>query len=385
MNFNHSHRNGSTITTLVMCAIVFIAFSFLWLFFFQADALAVAQYELSGGMTSYDRLIGATLITLALYLLQLVVYAITRLSKRTHALTYVPSMLLLAVLGDVSTDGEISLSPGLWWVAIPVVLTLWTGLVMVARSYQRIEEDNYTDIFSRRQWINMLCMAVMMLIVAMVSNTNAVFHYKAHAETALLERDWDKALEAGYESRESDASLTAIRAYALSRKGELGERLFEYPVRATGSDLLFMTAEAHLMRYPADSIYRHLGALPRHGMTATHYLHNMQAAHQATAAVGDYVLCMHLTDRNLDAFVKCLPNYYEVNDSTTLPRHYREALVLYNHKHSRPAFVYHDAVTNEDFDNLQQLEAQYGDYNERSNAVREHYEDSYWYYYEYMR
>ena len=385
MNFNNPRKGDSTIVTRTVCAIVFIAFSFIWLFFFQADLLTVAQHVLSGGMTRYDRFVGAVLITVVLYLLHLGIYAITRLSKRTHALTYLPSMLVLAIISDINSDIDRRFSLGAWWVAIPVVLIVWAGLVMVARTYQRYEEDKYTDLFSRRQWINMLTMAVMMLLVALISNTNAVFHYRAHAETALLARNWDDALCAGNESLESDASLTALRAYALSRKGELGERFFEYPVKASGNDLILLGNEARLLLYPTDSLYRHLGALPRRGMTAQHYLYNLQAAHQATPAVADYVLCMYLTDRNLDAFVQSLPRYYQVADSLPLPRHYREALVLYSHLHSHPALVYHDAVTDEDYQNLQQLEAGYADEAERSNAVRDKYQGSYWYYYEYLR
>ena len=385
MNFNHPSKGGSTIVTRTMCAIVFLAFSFIWLYSFQADVLAVAQHVLSNGVTHYNRLIGAILITVILFLLQLGVYSMTRLSKRTHALTYLPSMLVLAIISDINSDIDRHFSFGAWWIAIPLVLIVWTGLISMARAYQRYEQDDYVGLFSRRQWINMLTMALMMLCVALISNTNAVFHFRSHAETSLLNRDWDEALRYGHESHESDASLTALRAYALSRKGELGERLFEYPVKGTGSDLMLLGNEARLLLYPADSLYRHLGALPRHGMTSTHYLYNLQAARQATPAVADYVLCMYLTDRNLDAFVQQLPRYYQVADSLPLPRHYREALVLYNHLHSHPAIVYHDAVTNEDYENLQQLEAQFADAAERSNAVRDKYEGSYWYYYEYER
>ena len=49
-----------------MCAIVFLTFSFVWLYCFQADVLAAAQHVLSKGLTSYKPLVGALLITLVL-------------------------------------------------------------------------------------------------------------------------------------------------------------------------------------------------------------------------------------------------------------------------------------------------------------------------------
>ena len=52
MNYNNPVRNNSTFTIRVMCAIVFVVFSFAWLDF-QADMLDLSQHVLSGGVTRY--------------------------------------------------------------------------------------------------------------------------------------------------------------------------------------------------------------------------------------------------------------------------------------------------------------------------------------------
>lgn len=385
MNFNHPSKGGSTTVTRTVCAVAFLAFSFCWLYFFQADILALAQHILSGGQTHYNRFVGAVLITAALFLLQLIVYVVTRLQKRSHALTYLPSMLLLAAVSDVNTDIDSGFSFRAWWWVAPLVLALWLVMVVGARAIQPYEEERFGGLFSRRIWINLLTMALMMLGVGLAANGNAVFHYRASAETALIEGDYEKALLAGRRSLETDASLTALRAYALSRRGELGERLFSYPVAGTGADLLLLGSEARFVRFPADSLYRHLGARPRQGMSADRYLRNLNLGGQATDAAGDYVLCGHLLNRNLDAFVREVTHYYNIAEGQQLPRHYREALVLYTHQRAHPLFVYHDAVTDEDYDNLQQLEAEYADPEERKLQVMERYAGSYWYYFEYCR
>jgi len=383
MNFNHPSKGSSTIVTRTVCAIVFVVFSFCWLFFFQADLLAVAQYILSGGQTSYNRLVGAVVITALLQLLQLGVYALTKLSKRYHALTYLPSMLVLGVLTDITLP--LSLLPASL-LAIVIIVLLWLGCVFVARGIQPYEDDRTGGLLSRRMWINLLVMSVMMLGVTLIGNSNAVFHFRSHAETALIKGDVDEALRVGGSSHESDASLTMLRAYALSKKGELGERLFSYPVVGTSDDLLMLGSDARMVLCPVDSFYRHLGALPRHGMNGAHYLRNLQRGGQATAAVADYVLCGYLVDRDLDAFAADITKYYQVSDSTAeLPRHYREALVLYTHLRSHPRIVYHDTVMDEDYEDLQKLEAQYPESSDCKNQVRDKYENSYWYYYEYMK
>ena len=378
------------------CATVFVAFTFAWLYFFQADTLAVGQHALSGGQTHYDRLVGALLITLALLLLRTAVYALTRLRTYAHALVYLPSFLALAVVTDISPDIDLHFSLGAWWWVVPAVLLAWAAVAYLARGFQPFERDlDGTGFFSRLMWVNVLLMALMMVGVVSVGSGNAVFHYRAHAETALRQGQLDEALRVGRRSLETDESLTMLRAYALSRQGQLGERLFQYPVSGTGADLLPMQgSRSRLALYPADSLYRHLGARPRQGMTTAQYLSALErlAADSLRAdslpgvnqrAVADYRLCGLLVDRRIDDFARMINRYYEVNDQ--LPRHYREALILYAHLRSAPVVLYTEPVMETDFADLQSLEAQYADAAERRLKVAEKYRGSYWYYYEYEK
>ena len=96
--------------------------------------------------------------------------------------------------------------------------------------------------------------------------------------------------------------------------------------------------------------------------------------------LADYLLCGDLIDKDLDRFAKDIQDYYTVNDS--LPKHYREALILYSRLRSKPVVVYHH-VMDEDYDNLQELEKGYPNQTERKGKVEEHYRGTYWYYYWY--
>ncbi len=388
MNYNHPERNGSTINIRLMCAIVFLVFSFCYLYFFQADILAVAQHVYSGGQTHYNRLVGAVLITLLLQLLQLLVYAFLRLRKRSHALTYLPSMLILGMLTDVSSDVGLHNSMGAWWWAFPLMIVIWLPVALLCRALQDVEPDvEPTGLLSRAMWMNMLTMALMIIGVAFVSNTNAVFHYRMRMESCLLKNDFAGALEEGRRSLESDANLQMLRMYALSRRGELGERLFTYPVVAKSEAMLPVSGESRFLMYPVDSLYKFLGAKPSGGMTTSRYLELMQRRDSVVnKSVADYQLCGLLIDKKLDAFVKMLVGYYSTQDTLKtdlLPKHYREAMTLYMHLRSKPIAVYHNAVMDEDWKNLQELEAQYADPSERKGKVEEQYRGTYWYYYEY--
>ena len=368
-----------------MCAVVFLLFTFLWFYLFQADVLALLQHVMSHGQTHYNRTVGAVLVTLLLWMLQLAVYRLTLLRGYAHALTFFPSMLCIAVMSDVELTPDVHMPWGMWVVVGPLLLLLWGGGVWAACQMRGMANAaNRPVLFSRHAWVNLLQLAAMMVFVVSMANTNAVVHYRAHAETSLAEGRLDDALAVGKRSLETDPSLTMLRVYALSRTGQLGERLFQYAVSGTGNDLLPLAgSQSRLVLFPADSIYRHLGAVPKGPLSTADYLKLLEKKGKATAAVGDYRLCGLLIDRDLDAFASHLADYYPSVDS--LPRHYREALVLYNHLRSNPCVVYQDAAMEADYADLQELERQYPLLSERKVRVEEKYAGSYWFYYNYLR
>ena len=192
------------------------------------------------------------------------------------------------------------------------------------------------------------------------------------------------ALSAVQVSAQSDADLLMLRMYALARDNALGERLFEYPISGNSTQMLPTDSLSRLMMYPADSLYKFIGARPVGRMAPMRYLHLVERRDTVYhAPVSDYQLCGYLIDRELDTFAREIQRYYTVNDS--LPKHYREALTLYTHLRSRPVVVYHNSVMDEDYDNLTELERKYADKTERKVKVEEHYRGTYWYYYRYDR
>ena len=127
MNDHYNSKQDGTITTKVVCAISFLLFSFLWLFELQADALAVAQHVLSQGHTHYEKVLGSLIIVSVLYLVQFVVAHVGRIPRRTYALTYFPSLLILAFLSDFVVDDNHEVSVSTWYWLFPLLLVLWGG------------------------------------------------------------------------------------------------------------------------------------------------------------------------------------------------------------------------------------------------------------------
>ena len=151
---------------------------------------------------------------------------------------------------------------------------------------------------------------------------------------------------------------------------------------AAGSGEALLPMNDKPMLLPPDTIWRHLGAKPAFPMKAYKYYQLLETDSLATKAVADYVLCAKLIDRDLGTFVTMLPRYY--NLSSTLPRHYREALVLYAHKHPGKVAFRDDSLESE-WLKMKELEKQYPGESQRRVKMLENYRNTYWRYYKAQR
>ena len=382
MNYYKPDKDSSTITIRVMCAIVFVLFAWGWLYDFQADALAMTQHVLSGGLTHYNRIVGAVIITVVLMILQLIIHRAVKLHKRFHALTYGPSMLMLAMLTGISQTIDQGESFNYSLGVVIILAVIWVVLIFFARMYDNIEKELMFSLLSRSMWVNLLIMVVMIASVAWIGNTNIVFQYRMKVEGNLMRGNYQEALKEGKKSLESDADLLMLRMYALARCGEMGEHLFEYPITGNSSDILPTNGKTKMLLCPTDSLYRFMGARPAETMEPQRYLAMLQRRDSVNnKAIADYLLCGYLIDKKLDSFAQIVGDYYTLD--AHLPKHYREALTLYMHSRSNPLVNFKVPVMEEDYANYQELKQQYQDPMERKTRVSEEYRGTYWYFFEY--
>ena len=382
MTRNYPANNGTLLQTA--CAIVFLLFVFVYLYFFQADLLSMLQHVLSGGATHYDRTVGTVVITAVLYLVHLGAKRLGGLDRVCHALSYFPSLLLLAALTDVEVDFSVNPLRGLWLWLAPLLLAVYVFLSLAVK-YNWIETlpPSYSAPISVL-WKNLLLMACMFIAVCLCGNNDSVLHYRLRVERLLGSGAYSKALMVGEKSDEADASLTMLRAYALSRSGQLGERLFEFPLTGGSYALLPDGKGVRCLLYPEDRIVRALSIRKKGDMTPMEYLLYIERNGLGRKPVTDYILCGYLLDRNIDAFVNAIRRKYSLT-SPSLPKHYKEALTLYTHLRSNPVLVYHNEVMDADYADFQNLEHKYTDARERESYVHDMYGDTYWFYYFYHR
>lgn len=374
--------NNSTLLNSA-CAIVFILFVFVYLYFFQADLLFMIQHVLSGGTTHYNRMIGTVVITTVLYLVNVAARKLYTFRGGFYVLTFFPSLLLLTALTGVNPEFDSNPFYSVWLWLAPLLLVVYVAISMYARYSGKdmsYSVPHYTLL--GELWRNLLLMAAMFICVCLCGNSDRLFHYRLRVESLLKSGNYAEAIKVGAKSDDTDASLTMLRIYALSCQRQLGERLFEYPVVGGSSALLPNSDSVRCLFYPESRIFKALSIRRKGRMSPMEYLLYIENNGLAMKPVTDYLLCGFLLDKNLDGFVNAIRYKYNLS-SPSLPKHYREALTLYTHLRANPVLVYHNEVLDADYADFQELERKYTDKRKRESYVRDTYGGTYWFYYFY--
>lgn len=423
------NKQGSTTTIRVVCAIVFLIFVFSYLFCYQTDVLALAQHVWSGGETHYNGLVGASLITIILLLIQLGVSVAVRLPHRAYALSFAPSLILLGVITSASPQADNTVSIGFWSV-VACFLLLIVGVAMKLLSdYAPCESTMHgTSLVSQVAWYNYGLLATLFLVTFCMGNNDRYLHSTLKIEHSIMDKQYTDALGAG--KGECTPSMTMLRSYVLSRRNELGERLFEYPLSGNSDALLPSRAKGvRTLLMPDSIIWRNLGAYPREEVKdVKKFLRVLQRQHLARPCVDDYILTAYLLDRDLTGFAReavrvydfrsqqerdeemetmekkrkklarligekeaadsirpvsrLTPSGCDMRSLEDMPKHYQEALVLYTHLHSQRVLTYANSAVDADYEDFLKMQrSRKKSKAEYDNVLKTAYFGTYWWYY----
>lgn len=358
---------------------VFVSFCFCYLYYYQADLLALMQYTYSDGQTHYNHLWGAVLT--ALLLLSVNLLAIRR-NKEFHtfsAWTFFPSAILLTFITGGRQTEDLNLSFGFIACMSMIAVCLYVIFSRYIRNFIRSNSEKINNnSLIKNLWINLLIITVQFMYVCAFSNSDRLFHARLHLLQSLCEKDYDEALCTIDKLETSDRQLTTLIVYTLSKKNVLAEKLFEYPLR--GGSVSLLPDSTLTSKIGFDEIYHHLN-LKIPGNQIHNSIEFIRHGRGRNKQAADYILCGYLMDKNLDAFVENITKYYDIND--LLPKHYREALTLYVHSHTTPKVIFKNSIMDADFQDYQNMEHDITDTEERKNKLRDTYGNTYWYYYQY--
>lgn len=361
----------------ILCAVLFAIFSFIYIYVFQGELLALMQDYLSKGMTQNNSLVTAFLLTVLLMLLQWFINRGSKLHGYWEALSYIPSCALLALLTDVN-DGTMLYSASKWLWGIPICTLLYIGVVWLNRMIVSIRKTSFCGIL----WPNMLSFSILFVLTAQVSNHAPAPHMELAAWNHLHDNNYEKILEIGRRSDDYNIELTALRNLAMAKSGQLGECLFHYPQPYGADGLIYNKHTKQSNTYGASEFYRHLGGnMPYGGEKGLAYCKRMSTKNDSTI-YRDLYLAALLLDKDLTSFAK---ETSQLTSSEHQPTHYQEAWLLYNEQHpTTPIEFVPDSTVAANFNAYRTLQREH-----KTNAIvsenlcRRKFGNTFWCYYDY--
>ncbi|MGM9714383.1 MAG: DUF6057 family protein [Prevotella sp.] len=359
---------------MLVCAGVFYIFTFLFIYIYQTATLTFAQHILSDGVTFYRPFVSTMLICIACGTIQQLVHHTTSLRPELHALSYALPFLALAVMTSLGPDGEGGISMHRWTQWLPVVIIILLAFVIKVQRNLIAPPQQQTGLAtSRTLSSNLIIMTLMMALTANAANGDETLHRQMRAERMMLSSQYDGIIAAERSNAlyrtfpsdyqkghvpylSTDTTLTLIRYIALDKRHLLADSLFTQPVAASSASLFGLHGVSPLLFKP--------GFLRRTKST-------------------DYMLCSMLADCDLDRFARHVSRIYALDTipPDSIPRHYREAIVLYCHTRSNPIIHSRDSVMEADYRDMRNMMRDTPDKAQRRHTLWLYYRNTYWHYY----
>ena len=379
-NKNINRRRTARILT-VACGLLFSVFSIVYLSVFQKDVMEALHFSLAQGKTVYVPWMSAVLITIVLLILRWGINGLVGLKGLVKALSYFPSCLLLGVITDVGHGvyhGE-GISAHWGWL-LPLLLVIYVGVGwMIARAVRLwVNPDLEEGVIINS---NLFILLMLCLMSVCIGNSDVHFHHELQVEEALRKQDYARARLVGEKSMDPSRNLTALRAYAMSREGTMGEYLFHYPQLYGAAGLLMGVSDDTALRLNADSLYVYLGASPTLGEPALRFFQRICQEESGNYTTLDYYLSALLLERKLEEFVKAFHELYTVKE--TVPKYYQQALFLYGKMHSSSVTEEQNEALEEQWKAYETLKSELVGSVGEGNRMRRQFGDTYWWYYQY--
>lgn len=366
-----NYRTDSTIMQKMMCAIVFSVFIFTYLYFYQTPTLMFAQHQLSGGVTYYAPLFSSLILTAVAMIVQQCVAVLLKLKALWYPLSYFPPIIGIALMTGIRPSDVGGVEWGTWIYFFPLLIVLYIVLIFIAKKSIVNISDTGTLFSSPLVMTNAVMMIAMMLFLAYIGNGDKRLHTQILIENYIRNGQYEmvsptrmKQLEAYNESfnlkriyaDRIDSTITMLEFYAMAKRGSIADSIFNYSVRG-GVRSLLEGKDIHLYLIPAKRIIRR--------------------------PLKEYSLCAFLADGNLDLFAYHAKRLYAKNDTfpKNMPRHFKEALVLYQHQHAYPLTNYNDTVLEADYEDMQSMIRSFNDKDEQYYKIANVYGNTYWAYY----
>ena len=365
-----------------VCATIFAAFSFLFVAQYQSPLLEIFYDHVATGKLAYNNYVVASIVSLSLTLVAIWLNKIAKFQQEWTAMAYLPSALVLAFVTDIDRTIYTGGGSFLAWIIIFVLgMFVYMSFSFVLQRVLFEKIKNMATSINRILWRNLILFVLMFLLVGTLSNGEENLKREAKIMTLYKKGDMEGAMKVGYKSLHTSPQLMALRAYILESSVGLGERLFEYPM-TYGIRGLLPGIHQNSPLIP-DSIYAMLGAKVTEGEDVMAFLSRAASDDSATTAAKNYYLSALLLDRRLPEFKEKVLEFHGDKSLDLLPKHYREALLLYSTFDEGYSLELKSDTLFQLYDSLKRIESKYNDILLRNNYVRKCFGRTYWWYFLY--
>ena len=375
------HKRRTARIIAVASGLLFSVFSVVYLSVFQKEVMEALHYSLAQGKTVYAPWTSAIIGTIVLLVLRWGINALVGLKGPLKALSYFPPCLLLGVLTDVGHGvyhGEGISAQWAWLLPLLLMFHVVIGKLLARACKLWVNPDLEEGVMVNSNLFILLFLCVM---TACIGNSNIHFHHELKVEEALRKQDYKTAREVGMKSMDPSRNLTALRAYAMSREGTMGEYLFQYPQLYGAAGLLMGISDDKALRLNADSLYVYLGARPALGEPAMNFFSRICEEESGNYTTMDYYLSALLLERKLEKFVQSFDELYTIRDS--VPHYYQQALFLYDKIHPSNKSKVTDEAMEEQWKTYEEEKNSLAGTVGEGNRMRRKFGDTYWWYYQY--
>ncbi|MBP5381631.1 MAG: hypothetical protein J6Y39_07900 [Bacteroidaceae bacterium] len=360
------------------CVVYFLAFAFCYVFLLQRDILAQTQYKLSDGTTLYRPLLSAVLCALLGTALSIFAFRmLRRLPLRAKAMAWFPSFLLIGLLGSAHFPelGDTA-SPYRWvWVLLSILAYMALLPFCSLLRYAPGKRESFTSC----AWPNALLLTLFSLVSIAISNTDIVLHRTLQSARYLQACDYEAALQTARWEASPSKRLSSMTAFALSKTDQMGQSLFCYPQPYGSEGLLPLCSDTVMFYDLPRAVGHHIGYKRGNDITATRFLETIAPMPHARPSARQYLLCAYLLDKELDKFCTLLLTRDSL--SLSLPRHYREALLLHQELNPETDILLEDSALNVAFQQFKAYLKEDVAKDERELKCRDRFGNTYWNYY----
>lgn len=327
----------------IVCYVLFVSYSLLLYIRYQYGIVTLSNFieseQANSTISDSTIWVSALLGTLLSAIPATVLLHIFHFPLRLKAIAFLPSYITLGFLTGISPESVMSLENEIHLIT-PILLLLVSGILIFLSQVYHEDRGEHAPIFNYLG-INILVSCVGILFCISLTNTDRQLHLQLDMAKGIHSNDYS-IIDNFYQGETTtNNTITSIQVLNLSKKGKLADELFSLPYLKGSHNLLPDTFPATLLYHTQTLVYGHLKAIPADkNIKVTTFLENALAKRMARLRepatcketsdikiLADYYLCALLLDRDLNRFNTELPKYY--NTKNTLPRHYREALVLH--------------------------------------------------------